>query len=84
MPVLAPGRPASSLKPSLLVENVLEVGLWRFRLTVLDAEGNESAPADLMVKVVQDRVIEPVRDPLVRPTALDPRLVVSPTIPRPR
>jgi hypothetical protein len=83
MPELVPGKTVASRAPTLLVENRLDLGAWRFRLTVLDDEGNESAPADLVVTVTKEPVIGPTRpDVVVRPT-VDPRLVVSPIL-RPR
>src|SRR5215218_4078744 len=52
MPVLVPGVAVRSRRPTLLVENDLAVGSWRFRLTVVDDAGLESRPADLVVRVV--------------------------------
>jgi len=65
MPVLAPGVVTRSRTPALVVENRLEAGTWRFRLTVVDDTGVESAPAELVVRVVEPR--RPT-DPIVRPT----------------
>lgn len=58
MPVLVPGRAVRSREPRLLVENRLEPGTYVFRLTVLDAGRNESAPVELTVRV-QRGVIGP-------------------------
>ncbi len=52
MPVLTKGVATRSRDPTLLVENKLEAGSWRFRLTVLDDTGLESNPAELVVRVV--------------------------------
>ena len=51
MPVLVPGKAVRSRTPTMLVENPLEAGRWRFRLTVLDDDRNESGPAELIVTV---------------------------------
>ncbi|MCC7283153.1 MAG: hypothetical protein IT556_12265 [Acetobacteraceae bacterium] len=84
MPVLAPGVAFRSRAPTLAVENTLEAGAWRFRLTVLDDAGNESAPAELVVQVrAPERPGGPVRPDLpvggvvrpVDPRPLDPRPV---------
>ena len=72
MPELTPGRPLRSRVPTLLVENRLEVGAWRFRLTAVDDAGNESAPAEIVVRVVAGGrpvippdVVLPVQPPVV-------------------
>lgn len=93
MPVLAPGVAFRSRAPTLAVENTLEAGAWRFRLTVLDDAGNESAPAELVVQVrAPERPGGPVRPDLpvggvvrpVDPRPLDPRPVdPRPVGPRP-
>lgn len=71
MPVLVPGRPIATREPTLLVENPLVPGTHRFALVVVDAAGNESAPAVIEVQVTRplrpilptDRIIDrgPVR-----------------------
>jgi hypothetical protein len=75
MPVLAPGTMVRSRTPTVLVENRLEAGNWRFRLTVVDDAGNESAPAELVVRVVAPSPSGPAGP--VRPTGpvrpIDPR-----------
>jgi hypothetical protein len=74
MPVLNPGVATRSRSPTLVVENRLDPGAWRFRLTVVDDTGLESAPAELVVRVVEQR-LPPTgpTGPIVRPT--DPRVV---------
>jgi hypothetical protein len=62
MPVLVQGVATRSRAPTLLVENKLEPGSWRFRLTVVDDSGLESAPAELVV-----RVLDPPRQPPAGP-----------------
>jgi hypothetical protein len=42
-----------SAEPRLLVENALAPGTHRFALVVVDAAGNESAPAVLEVQVTR-------------------------------
>lgn len=69
MPTLVPGRPLASREPAVKVENELPAGLWRFRLTVVDDEGNESAPAELTVKVLR----APTPPGPGRPPILSPR-----------
>jgi hypothetical protein len=79
MPILAPGQVLRSRAPTLLVENRLEAGDWRFRLTVVDDSGNESAPTDLVVRVAAPT---PTRPDPVRPT--DPLRPIDPRIVRPQ
>ena len=70
MPVLTPGEAARSRTPTFLVENRLEAGSWRFRLTVVDDAGLESAPAELVVRVVAPRgPVTPPGGPVI-PTRL--------------
>jgi hypothetical protein len=51
MPVLTQGVVLKSTTPTLLVENQLAAGPWRFSLTVVDEAGNESVSATLLVQV---------------------------------
>ncbi len=51
MATLVPGRVFRSREPLLTVDNALDPGAWRFRLTVIDDERNESEPAELVVRV---------------------------------
>lgn len=70
MPVIAVNRVVSTREPRLLVENDLPVGRYRFRLTVVDGDRNESAPAELVVSIVKptrpgrfdDLIAQPIRD----------------------
>lgn len=79
MPVLAAGTALRQRVPTVLVENRLEPGAWRFRLTVVDDAGNESAPAELVVQIVRPGT--PVRpiDPPLRP--IDPNVLRDPVRP---
>jgi hypothetical protein len=77
MPILAPGMATRSHQPTLLVENTLEAGSWRFRLTVVNESGSESDPAELVVRVVQP----PGPPGPIRP--VDPRILPSPPTPEP-
>lgn len=54
MATLVPGKTLAQKAPELVVENRLKVGRWRFRLSVVDAAGNESRPAELVVQVADD------------------------------
>ncbi len=86
MPVLTQGAVFRSRSPTLAVENRLEVGAWRFRLTVVDDAGNESAPDELVVKVqARTAPTDPTRPAVVRPEMLRPGIVrpVDPRIVRP-
>jgi hypothetical protein len=79
MPVLTQGSVFRARDPTLLVENKLDVGAWRFRLTVVDDAGNESAPSDLVVQVrARTAPTGPTRPDLTRPDLvrpIDPRIV---------
>lgn len=55
MTTLTPGKVLSSRTSDVTVENRLTVGKWRFQLTVLDDDRNESAPAMLVVNVIDPR-----------------------------
>jgi hypothetical protein len=52
MALLTAGKTLRSRTPTLLVENRLAPGSYRFRLVVIDNERNPSAPVELLVKVV--------------------------------
>jgi hypothetical protein len=82
VPVLTQGAALRSRQPTVLVENRLEAGSWRFRLTVVDDAGVESSPAELIVRVVQ-RTVPP--GPVVRPDPIvvRPQPVVEPAPPAP-
>lgn len=51
MAILVIGRPHTQAQPRLVVENKLKPGLHRFRLTVTDESGNESAADEIVVRV---------------------------------
>lgn len=87
MPVLAPGVAVRSRRPTLLVENDLALGSWLFRLTVVDDNGLESGPADLVIRVVArlGPIIDPgplIPGPIIRPVGpgpiIDPLRIVTP------
>ncbi len=59
MAILATGRMVASAQPTLLVENRLEPGSYRFQLVCVDDAGNASEPAMLTVTVRQRTVIRP-------------------------
>ncbi|NJD11915.1 MAG: hypothetical protein FIB01_16220 [Gemmatimonadetes bacterium] len=59
MPILVEGQTVRGRAPTLAVENRLEPGAYRFRLVVIDDEGNASAPAELVVRVVEALRPEP-------------------------
>jgi hypothetical protein len=77
MPTLTPGRPLDSERPAVLVENPLAVGRHRFALTVVDGDGNESQPDELVLEVRGRTVVTPVVTPL--PGVLPP--IATPTLP---
>lgn len=60
MATLTPGQVFSSRSPRVTVENPLRPGAWRFRLTVVDNDGNESAPAELVVTVTARATVPPI------------------------
>lgn len=85
MTTLVPGKISRSRTPTLTVDNPLAAGRWRFRLTVIDNDKNESAPVELIVTVREPRVVPPVHGPILGPV-LDPvrervRIPVSPVLP---
>lgn len=63
-----PGKTVRSRQPRVLVENRLDPGVYRFRLTVVGANGVESDPADLVVTVRGRRPLRP--DPILRPDVI--------------
>jgi len=68
---LVQGQVFRSPDPLLRVDNRLAPGTWRFRLVVIDNDGVESAPAELLVRV-QQVVVPPA------PTTDPPRTVRIP------
>ena len=81
MPILAPGQTVRQKEPTLLVENPLEAGAWRFTLTVVGEFRDESPPTELIVNVVRPirppiRDAELIRETIIRrPTPFDPRRI---------
>jgi len=74
MPILTTGRPFDAERPSVLVENPLAVGRHRFALTVVDGEGNESLPDELLLEVRGRTVVTPVVTP---PPGAPPPIAIS-------
>jgi hypothetical protein len=71
MPIFTPGRPFDSERPSVLVENPLAIGRHRFALTVVDGDGNESQPDELLLEVRGRTIVTPfpgVLPPIATPT----------------
>ena len=56
MPTLAQGRPLDSDRPTVVVENALAFGRHRFALIVIDGDGRESMPDELVLEVPEDEV----------------------------
>jgi hypothetical protein len=90
MPTLATGRPFRSAVPTLLVENALPPGRFRFQLVVIDAAGLASDPALLTVEVRRGPIgpVNPTRPDIVTGGRVTPTPVPSPrpdpVRPRPR
>ena len=53
MTTLVPGTAFRSRDPRLVVENRLDPGISVFTLTVVDDQGNESAPVQLSVTILR-------------------------------
>ncbi len=84
MPVLTAGTALRSRSPTVTVENQLAAGSWRFRLTVVDDSGNESDPAELVVRVADVRPPTPPTGPVVGPVRpIDPVVLRDPVRPVP-
>lgn len=63
MPVFTPNRPIETREPLIKVEpDNLPPGRYRFRLVVVDDDGNASAPDEVTVTITRRRVDGP-RDP---------------------
>lgn len=71
------GRTITTAEPSVTVDAGFAVGVHRFQLVVVTADGRRSV-ADLVELSVQRLVIPDPLDPVVRPTVLDP--VINPAI----
>ena len=63
-----PGKVVRSREPRVLVENQLDPGEYRFRLTIVGTDGAESEPADLLVTVRGRRPLGP--GPILRPDVI--------------
>lgn len=73
MPVLAPRQAFETSEPRLVVENRLALGRHRFRLEVIDEQGNVSLPDDWVVEVREpSNPFDPLRPP-VRGAPAPPR-----------
>jgi hypothetical protein len=59
MPEFSFGKTVRSEEPVVRVDNLLEPGLYRFQLIVVDDENNESAPAELVVQVFEGKTPPP-------------------------
>ena len=83
MPVFADGQTIRSREPTLLVENRFAPGVYRFRLVVVDDERNASAPAELVLRVVEGRLpLDPVvPEPVFPGGALRPDTRTAPLVP---
>jgi len=71
MPQFVPKRAIRSRAPRVTVENQLEPGDYRFQLTVVDSNGIESEPAELVVTVRGRRPFRPI--PIPQPDNIDLR-----------
>ena len=80
MVMLTPGKTVRSREPLLAVDNVLKLGAWRFQLTVVDNDRNESDPAELVVKIVRE-VAPPPPPPPPSPRPFNPIDVLVPRRP---
>ena len=68
MPAFGPGQVHVTGEPFIQVDP-LPAGVYTFRLQVVDAGGNVSAPVDLAVTVVQPQPVpQPQPTPIPRPT----------------
>lgn len=69
MPAFAPGQVHVTVEPFIRVDP-LPAGIYRFRLEVVDAGGNVSAPADVTVKVAAPMQPQPIPSPFPRTSPL--------------
>jgi hypothetical protein len=69
MTTLVPGTAFRSRDPRLVVENRLDPGISVFTLTVVDDQGNESAPVQLSVTVLRQPPPLPTPPPSPAPPA---------------
>jgi hypothetical protein len=84
MALLTAGETLRSKTPTLLVENRLAPGSYRFRLVVIDNDRNPSAPVELLVKVVSRQLptlpISPLSGPTEHSRVLPTTLTRTPTL----
>ena len=82
MPAFGPGQVHVTVQPFIQVDP-LPAGIYRFRLEVVDAGGNVSAPADLTVRVVPPQPVpqpQPTPTPMPRPIGTIGRIPVQPVV----
>jgi hypothetical protein len=80
------GRTITMAEPTVTVDAGLAVGVHRFQLVVVTADGRRSA-ADVVDVSVERLLVDPLRPVLVTPTRIDPVIttttvspIVSPTV----
>ncbi len=76
MTTLVPNQPIRTREPRLTIDGNLPLGRHRFRLVVVDNDGNRSAPDEIIVAIVRG-IIDPFPNPLDPrrpPTPIDPGL----------
>ena len=64
MATFVPGRPITTDQPFIDVDAGLSVGTHRFRLVVVDAQGNQSAPDIQTVTITRLPITPPVVGPI--------------------
>lgn len=84
MAEFVPERPIRSKEPRITVDNQLKPGRYRFSLVAVDDALNESAPAEIIVSVVEKVLPRPVIRPdvIVRPIPIPPIRPLNPLKPR--
>ncbi len=70
MATFEPNQPIVMHEPVITVDAGLAPGRYRFRLVVVDDEGNASAPDEVVVEIVRVPIVRP--DPILRPPVLRP------------
>ncbi|ATE59881.1 hypothetical protein [Thauera sinica] len=76
------GRAVRTAEPVVTVDAGLAVGVHRFQLEVLTADGRRSAADVVDVSVQRLQILEPLQ-PVVRPTPVDPVIRPAVTITQP-
>ena len=71
------GRVVKTAEPAVTVDAGLALGVHRFQLEVVTADGRRSAPDVVDVSVQRLQILEPLQ-PVVRPTVIDP--LTNPTL----